>query len=417
MFLIIMQDWAGWLLMLFSFSIVLMWKRVRSDTKVVHAIWFCIFMHHTVAFLNVYLGGVLGTEGDARTFHFYGADAASEPEMGFGSNSRVTYTNTLGFFYRAFGTSVLLGDELSVLAFTLSCIVLVRLVSLLDLERFRIAIVLFFGLLPSSVIFSSVTLRESWQALFFLLSVYWAVRLRKRPGILIFLFMLMSACCMASLHGGLKGFAVYLILTSVCWGVIGRKKGASRAWCVRFLFAGFLVAGVIMLTQKMGWYLTIEQGLESVEDFRISAIAISEDNRAFYGVMLNTSSVLGIVKTISMMFVHFMFAPFPWQVSNVKDVYAVLESMLRFLLLFFAIFSWRRSSGEVRSCYGFLLMVVLGVELMWALGTINWGTATRHHVPGYGVIVLLGAPGLILFMRKLHFEMFGRRKDNTMLPK
>jgi hypothetical protein len=163
--------------------------------------------------------------------------------------------------------------------------------------------------------------------------------------------------------------------------------------------------------------LTIEQGLESVEDFRISAVAIAEDNRAFYGVMLDTSSVLGIVKTISMIFVHFMFAPFPWQVSNVKDVYAVLESMLRFLLLFFAIFSWRRSSGEVRSCYGFLLMVVLGVELMWALGTINWGTATRHHVPGYGVIVLLGAPGLILFMRKLHFEMFGRRKDNTMLPK
>ncbi len=195
MFLNMMQDWAGWLLMLFSFSIVLMWKRVRSDTKVVYAIWFCMCLYHVVAFLNVYLGGVLGTEGDARTFHFYAVDASSEPEIGFLTNTRVAYTNTLGFFYRAFGTSFLLGNELSVLAFTLSCIVLVRLVSLLDLERFRIAIVLFFGLLPSSVIFRSVTLRESWQALFFLLSVYWAVRLRKRPGILIFLYMLMSALC------------------------------------------------------------------------------------------------------------------------------------------------------------------------------------------------------------------------------
>ena len=52
------------------------------------------------------------------------------------------------------------------------------------------------------------------------------------------------------------------------------------------------------------------------------------------------------------------------------------------------------------------------MELVWAMGTINWGTATRHHVPGYSVIVLLGVPGLILFMRKLHFEMFGRRKDS-----
>ena len=57
------------------------------------------------------------------------------------------------------------------------------------------------------------------------------------------------------------------------------------------------------------------------------------------------------------------------------------------------------------------------MEFMWAMGTVNWGTATRHHLVGYSVIVLLGAPGLILFMRKLHFVMFGRRKDNTMLPK
>jgi predicted RND superfamily exporter protein len=76
------------------------------------------------------------------------------------------------------------------------------------------------------------------------------------------------------------------------------------------------------------------------------------------------------------------------------DIYALLESMLRFVLLFFAVSSWRRSSGEVRSYYDFLLIVVLGMELMWALGTINWGTATRHHVPGHSVIVLLGVPWL-----------------------
>ncbi len=126
--------------------------------------------------------------------------------------------------------------------------------------------------------------------------------------------------------------------------------------------------------------------------------------------MLDASSVYGLVTTIPMVFVQYMFAPFPWQVENVKDIYALFESMLRFLLLFFAISSWRRSSGEVRSCYSFLLIAVLGMELVWALGTANWGTAPRHHVLGYGVIVLLGAPGLIVFMRKIHFRIFGQRK-------
>jgi len=410
-----MQDWAGWLLVLFSFSIVLMWKQVRSDTKIVYAIWFCIFMHHAVVLLNAYVGSVIGTEGDARTFHFFGVEAASEPEMGFWDNPRIAYTNSLGFFYRAFNPSFLLGNELSVLAFTLSCIVLVKLLSLLDLERFRIAIVLFFGLLPSSVIFTSVTLREPWQALFFLLTVYWAIRLRKRKGILIFLFMLMSAFCMALLHVGLMCYAVYLVLSSIYWGIYGRNEGVSRAWYVRFLFAGLLIAGVIILTQKMGWYMSVGQGLEGATDFRQYAATIQ--GRTTYDVILDSSSVLGLVKTIPIIFVYYMFAPFPWQVENVVDIYALLESMLRFVLLFFALSSWRRSSGEVRSYYNFLLIAVLGMELMWALGTINWGTAMRHHVLGHSVIVLLGVPGLILFMRKSHFRMFGCRKDSTMLPK
>ncbi len=50
------------------------------------------------------------------------------------------------------------------------------------------------------------------------------------------------------------------------------------------------------------------------------------------------------------------------------------------------------------------------MELVWALGTANWGTAVRHHVPGYSIVALLGAPGLIQFIRKLDFKMFGRGK-------
>ena len=449
MFLKIMQDFipsavnpgyiagncVGWLLMFFNFGIVLMWKSVRSDTKVVHAIWFCILLHHVVAFLNAYVGGVIGTEGDARGLHFFGLKAAlSELEVGYFawekvgedlegltalggslSNPRICYTNSLALLYRAFGASFLFGNELSVLAFTLSCVVLVKLVDLLDLWRFRVGIILFFGLLPSSVIFRSVTLRESWQALFFLLSVYWAIRLWKRPGILTVSFMLMSAFCMAVLHNGLKVYAIYLVLFSIYWGIFSRKKSAHLPRSARFLFAGVLAACIFVFTQKMEIFMTVGEGLVSIEAFRQDATTIHA--RSNYGDILDTSSVYGLVTTIPMVFTQYMFAPFPWQVENAKDVYAFLESMLRFALLFFAVFFWRRSSGEVRSYSGFLLIVVLCMELIWALGTINWGTATRHHVPGYSVIVLLGAPGLILFMQSLHFEMFGRRKDNTMLPK
>jgi len=244
--------------------------------------------------------------------------------------------------------------------------------------------------------------------LFFLLSVYWAIRLRKRLGILKVSFLLMSVSCMSLLHHGLARYAVYLLVISVFWSILGRKKNVRWVRHLRFLFAGMLVVCVIILTQKMGWFMTVEEAIKAADGIRWSLSHY--DVRTAYSFELDTSSAYGLVTTIPMVFVQYMFAPFPWQVENVKDIWALLESILRFLLLFFAISSWRRSSGEVRSCYSFLLITVLGMELVWALGTANWGTAIRHHVPGYGVIVLLGAPGLILFMRRLHFGMFGRGK-------
>ena len=397
--------------MLFSFSIVLMWKHVRSDTKLVRAIWFCLVVHHAVVFLNLYIP-------DASNFHGNGAHLAALPEPEWFSeisNGAVNYIHSLAFIYRIFGASLFLGDELSVLAFVLSCVVLVKLVEHLELRRFRVGIVLFFGLLPSAVIFRSVTLRESWQALFFLLIVYWAIRLRKRPGIRNVLVLLMSAICMALLHHGLARYAVYLIVISLYWGIFSRKKSVRWARHLRFLFTGILVVCVILLAQKLGWFMSIEQAFETTARMRESLL-IHYDVRTVYGFTLDTSSVYGLVTTIPMIFIQYMFAPFPWQAENAMDVCALLESMLRFALFFFAISSWWRSSGEARSCYSFLFIAFLGMELVWALGTINWGTAIRHHIPGYGVFVLLGAPRLILFMQQFQLGMFGRRKDSTTLP-
>jgi len=219
----------------------------------------------------------------------------------------------------------------------------------------------------------------------------------------------MSAICMAALHVGLLWYALYMIVVSICWGVFGSKKRVRWAWPVKFMFAVLLVACVIVSAQEMGLYMSVGHALDGAEGFRPAAATIQ--GRTTYGIMLDTSSVLGLVKTLPAIFTYYMFAPFPWQVENVADINALLESILRFLLLFFAISSWLRSSGEVRSYYSFLFIVVLGLELMWALGTINWGTAIRHHVPGYSVIVLLGAPGLILLMQKLHFGISGVKES------
>ena len=405
MLLNMMQDWAGWLLILFSFSIVLMWKNVRSDTKTVLAIWFCIIMHHVVASHHVYFS-------DAGMFHGDAATLAALPELkrlSDFSNGAVNFTHFLGFIYRAFNSSILFGKELSVLTFVLSCMVLVKLIDFLDMRRFRVGIILIFGLLPSMIVFRSVTLREPWQALVFLLSVYLAIRMRKQPGILNVLFLLMSASCLALLHHGLARYAVYLVVISLFWHIFGFKGGVQWSRNVRILFAGLLIVCVIISSQKIGLFMTLGEALDEGAGVRLALLSY-EDVRTNFSSVLDTSSVHGIITTVPMIFAEYMFAPFPWQVENAKDICALLESILRFWLLFFAISSWWRSSGKIRSCYSFLLITVLGMELVWALGTANWGTAVRHHVPGFSVIVLLGGPGLIQFMRVLKSGIIVREK-------
>ena len=48
-------------------------------------------------------------------------------------------------------------------------------------------------------------------------------------------------------------------------------------------------------------------------------------------------------------------------------------------------------------------LLFLGIELIWAIGTANWGNAIRHHVPGLPIIIILFSISL-----KNIYEKFSR---------
>jgi hypothetical protein len=32
----------------------------------------------------------------------------------------------------------------------------------------------------------------------------------------------------------------------------------------------------------------------------------------------------------------------------------------------------------------------MALEMLWALGTVKWGSAVRHHIPAMGILVIIG---------------------------
>jgi hypothetical protein len=142
-------------------------------------------------------------------------------------------------------------------------------------------------------------------------------------------------------------------------------------------------------------------------EYRIKLMFVHLSNaRADYGIMLDVSSVGSLMKSIWLIFIYYLFAPFPWQVANWLDIYGVAESLFRFALILFSILFWSRVEGTQRRIWGLLLVIYFSMTFLWAIGTVNYGTSIRHHVLTNWIIIILGGPGLIYFIVRQFRKIF-----------
>jgi hypothetical protein len=404
---ILLNEWAGVYLVYLTFIILLSSAEFRRDRRLMMVGIVTLAARHAVSLTNAYHSTIYGADLDAYTFHLRAQDVASSvaggwrEEFNFFGDGATTYVFFIALFYRLLGDSLLVGQTLSVLAYVLSCLLLVKLAGLLGLARYKVPILLVYGLLPTTVLYGSITMRESYQMLFFLGVAYWAVRLKRQVSAWNLAWLGLSAIGLGLLHNGLITYAPFLVGFAIVWAMGGGGlMGFLKEGKVPAMQA---VAALLVMTVAFIWLALAREGVgaakalvegEAAEYAGVYREHGDQDSRANYDVKLDTSSPLGFLATAPLVFIYYMFAPFPWQISSVLDIYATFETILRSLLIYHALAAWRRSSGLQRSQYFFLLCCFFSLELLWSLGTANWGTATRHHVVAYAVIVAAGGAGL-----------------------
>lgn len=382
-----------------SFLMIVFAREAREKPRVAFALFFVLVLHHLVALTNAYVTTTIGAEGDAIGLH----------EIAAGLSVTLKYTpydQFLKFFYSLFGASHLFGEELSVLAFLISCFIFLKICRLLDLSEWSAPLLVLFGALPSMVFFGSVTLREPWQILFFILAVYYGLLFQlhgKKSGLLL---SAIFALAMGPFHVGLLVYAGFMIFIISYW-LMYRNKDCLLVSKRRVVVAGVLL--ILFLTGMLGIQLLTQvhdyTGLKSlsymgivdaVKSYRTGGMSIYA--RTNYAVALDASSWSSLASSTILIFLYYMFAPFPWQIENFMDLYAAIESLLRLCLIIFAIIAWRRAAGVQRRTFTLLLVLYFSMEFLWSVGTMNYGTAMRHHIVGYWLIVIMGGPGLISFI-------------------
>jgi hypothetical protein len=370
--------------------------------------WFVIFLHQVVAFTNFYWFATIGAQLDSNEFHMQGLKLYHSEEFFF-SVDGYFFNNLLGVLYWLFGPSQLLGYEFSILAFAVSCIVLIKILHFLDLSRYEVPILIAFGTLPSIVVFGSVTLRESYQVLFFMLTVYWGIKMQMKGDINRYLFFtVVSSLVMGLFHNGLLVYSIFLIVLVMVWSL----RPVSNFWSIKKLrlmavFVALVLVAVVTYSAKVEVYggirglVALAKGemLETASTFRVLSERIT--SRTTYYISLDLSSPFATIYSSCKMYLYYLFSPFPWKVKNVLDVYGAMESFLRMILIYFSIKHWRKAHDVQRRLLGLMSVLFFSMSFMWAMGTTNYGTAIRHHMLSWWILFTAGLPLLIESLARL----------------
>jgi hypothetical protein len=381
-------------------------RELRSSAALVLAYWFVIALHQGIAFTNFFFFVTPGAGGEAILFHENSASLAESLQF-FTTNvysevvERVFFCSLLGLAYLVFEPTMLVGSQITILVFAISCIIIIKILGLLELSRYRVPVLLVFGSLPSMVLMGSVPLRESYQILFLMLTIYFGIKMNLKGSVKgYFLFMVGSALFMGLLHHGLNYYAKVLIIFFLVWTPyvcssllsIKKRQFISVIAVLTLLVTAFFLVRVRHV--NIGF-------ISQLFDMNWDVIKVFRDNsglvmgRTSYEVVLDFSSIFTTIKTFFLLYTHYLFAPFPWQVKSFLDYFAFFESFLRMVFICFSVKYWLSSNGQKRRMLGLMLILYFSVSFMYALGTTNYGTAIRHHMLSWWILAITGTPLLI----------------------
>lgn len=348
-----------------------------------------------IAMWNGFWGPSFGSELDPMSFHESAADLASNVSLdGVGIGS--IYVLFLAGVYWLTTDSLFLGSLLSCFAWLGSALILARCLRLLDGQRsHQQFLMVWYCFLPSSIMWTAVTLREPYQLLFINMAALAALHIvsggRRRY------WALFAAASMGAgiLHGALLASmavsaAGLLLLLSY------RKRGyvlSLKSFGLALLSCAALVIGAAVFNEFS--YGASGNLIDSIEQYQEGLVEL--EARSNYKEPVPLDGMLNFLLSVSFGFFQYLTEPYPWRVSALVDAITLAENVLRLILFFYGVrMLVQGQRTNLRPFYLWALLTTLATELIWSVGTVNWGTALRHHLPSMGLLLLATYGGLSL---------------------
>ena len=280
---------------------------------------------------------------------------------------------------------------LSVIAWILSAYVLHGIMTIFSIEKKRQSMaMLIYALLPSSVLLTSVTLREAYQLFFINLAFFFVAKIHIQHKKIYWILIPLPLIAMSILHWALLIYSA-LFLTSFIYIIIVNKYiqlGFTKIGWGTTVFM-VLTMTILMLLLNNSSYGSENGIAAAVQVYIERGITLANGARASYRESIHIDDTSSLLLYLSTAFFQYFTEPMPWRNLKLLDLVAILENYLRIWLIYKLISN--AIIAKFESTKGLHLLLIFSYfvsEFIWSIGTINWGTAMRHHVPAMGLLLV-----------------------------
>ena len=369
--------------------ILLLLLNKKSTWLLILSVIFVISAHHLVSILNILYWPLPGADLDAFNFHQNAKNAVIDgkaPKVAVGTDF---YEYVLYKIYLIFGSQLIIGQFVSIFLFSLSCIVIIYIASFLEITSINLLglLVIMVGLVPSSLFFTSLTFRESFQVFLFVVGIAFSILSIKNKSFYMLLIASSSFIIMGFFHHILLFMAVlFILITMVFYILINRRM-------IHFPYLGLMIGSSVIVLS--GYYLVIdapvtggndylrilrETGgiLEMIERYR-SAV---EENlpRSAFGYSISVDSWSQLVVGLSRSYISYLFGPNIVSIERIIDFVPFANSLWRILVVISVVLFIIKSKFKIGWKFWYLVICFLVMSSLWSIGTTNYGQALRHNV-------------------------------------
>lgn len=297
------------------------------------------------------------------------------------------YVNIMGSMMGVVGESFVFMDGFSIVGWFATALIIDKiLVSIEAPQSLRFLTAAIYSFWPSIVFVTILPLREPFQMLGIALMAMAMIQIAAYRRLNYWLLVILGACISGFTHVAMAAGVLSLILAIFLYE--GRLRRSPRG-VVKLAFAAAL--GAIFFSVFLGILAsksvdTSGGVLAAVEDFQETGISL--DARAQYKSEAPDMSGIGGIVSIGTGFIQYMTEPMPWKIRSVGDLSVFIENMFRLVLLYMAFRNLTNNNAAKSATALIFLVAYLFIELLWSAGTVNWGTALRHHAPAMPLLLI-----------------------------